>query len=89
MVINSVKRQENENTQLVGYLLNKKSSVPLDLDNRHYRAILEWIEDGNTPEPADVIVPPDTTVHDDALARLTEMAKTDPGIADILILLGK
>ena len=28
-------------------------SVPLDPANRHYQAILEWVEDGNTIEEAD------------------------------------
>ena len=28
-------------------------SVPLDPANRHYQAILEWVEDGNTIEDAD------------------------------------
>ena len=27
--------------------------VPLDTDNRHYQAILEWVDDGNTIEEAD------------------------------------
>ena len=27
--------------------------VPLDTANRHYQAILEWVEDGNTIEDAD------------------------------------
>ena len=27
--------------------------VPLDPANRHYRAILEWVDDGNTIEEAD------------------------------------
>ena len=27
--------------------------VPLDPANRHYRAIQEWVEDGNTIEDAD------------------------------------
>ena len=27
--------------------------VPLDPDNRHYQAILEWVEDGNTIAEAD------------------------------------
>jgi hypothetical protein len=27
--------------------------VPLDPANRHYQAILEWVEDGNTIEEAD------------------------------------
>jgi hypothetical protein len=28
-------------------------SVPLDPANRHYQAILEWVEEGNTIEDAD------------------------------------
>ena len=28
-------------------------SVPLDPDNRHYAAILEWVADGNTIQDAD------------------------------------
>ncbi len=28
-------------------------SVPLVVGNRHYDAILEWVEDGNTIEDAD------------------------------------
>ena len=27
--------------------------VPLETANRHYQAILEWVEDGNTIEEAD------------------------------------
>ena len=27
--------------------------VPLDPNNRHYKAILAWVEDGNTIEAAD------------------------------------
>ena len=28
-------------------------TVPIDPANRHYQAILEWVEDGNTIEDAD------------------------------------
>ena len=28
-------------------------SVPLDSNNRHYRDILKWVEEGNTIEEAD------------------------------------
>ena len=30
-----------------------KWSVPIDGDNNHYQAILEWIAEGNTIEAAD------------------------------------
>ena len=29
------------------------TTVPMDPANRHYAAILEWVEDGNTIEDAD------------------------------------
>ena len=32
---------------------NENLCVPLDTDNRHYQAILEWVDDGNTIEEAD------------------------------------
>ena len=28
-------------------------SVPIDLENSHYKAILEWVEEGNTIEEAE------------------------------------
>ena len=28
-------------------------SIPLDPNNRHYQEYLEWVEEGNTPLPAD------------------------------------
>tara|TARA_Y100001938_G_C8072386_1_gene423913 strand:+ start:1861 stop:2031 length:171 start_codon:yes stop_codon:yes gene_type:complete len=31
----------------------KVISAPLDPDNRHYAAILEWVAEGNTIEEAD------------------------------------
>lgn len=34
-----------------GYLLNGSINVPMDAGNRHYQAVLEWIAEGNTPEP--------------------------------------
>ena len=32
---------------------NKIMTVPLDPDNRHYQAIQEWVDEGNTIEEAD------------------------------------
>ena len=28
-------------------------SIPLEESNRHYQEYLEWLSEGNTPEPAD------------------------------------
>ena len=33
--------------------LTDGASIPPDKHNRDYRAYLHWLEDGNTPEPAD------------------------------------
>jgi len=32
---------------------NEVMSVPLDPNNRHYQAILEWVAEGNTIQDAD------------------------------------
>ena len=51
MNIETVKTQEN------CYLVNGTMSVPDDPANRDYQAILDWINEGNTPEGPDVIEP--------------------------------
>ncbi len=40
-----------------GYLVNGNMSVPEAEGNRHYQMILDWINDGNLPEGADIIEP--------------------------------
>jgi hypothetical protein len=40
-----------------GYLVNGNMSVPEAEGNRHYQMILDWINDGNQPEGADIIEP--------------------------------
>ena len=39
------------------FLVDGTMSVPNDPANRHYQAILDWINEGNTPEGPDVIEP--------------------------------
>jgi len=51
MNIETVKTQEDI------YLVNGNISVPNDPANRDYQAILDWINEGNTPEGPDVIEP--------------------------------
>jgi hypothetical protein len=51
MTIQTVKIQEH------GYQVNGNMGVPNDPANRHYQMILDWINDGNTPEGADIIEP--------------------------------
>ena len=45
--------QHNENCSVTATIDGDVLSVPLDTANRHYQAILEWVEDGNTIEEAD------------------------------------
>ncbi len=54
IIVNTVKNQADINapTVLTGYLLNGNQHVPLSQGNKEYRAIQEWIAEGNTPEPA-------------------------------------
>jgi hypothetical protein len=42
------------NEELVGIIhLPTNSYIPLDPNNTDYQEYLEWVEEGNTPEPAD------------------------------------
>lgn len=45
MKINTVQLQS------YGYLINDVLMVPIDSGNRHYRAVLEWLAEGNVPTP--------------------------------------
>ena len=40
-----------------GYLVNERLGVPNDPANTDYQAILDWINEGNTPEGPDIIEP--------------------------------
>jgi len=56
MSINSAQYIKDEFDQNVTIKANFDGDiiiVPLDPDNRHYAAILEWVADGNTIQEAD------------------------------------
>lgn len=42
----------NQNT---GVVLNGNTSIPFDEANTDYQAYLAWLEEGNTPLPADEV----------------------------------
>ena len=44
---------EGTNTSIQATIDGQELSVPLDPDNRHYAAILEWVAEGNTIQEAD------------------------------------
>ena len=59
-MIETVKIQEN------GYLVNGSMSVPMAEGNRHHQEVLEWIAEGNTPEPEFTQAELDQQVIDEA-----------------------
>ena len=42
-----------ENCSITAMIDGRQWSVPLDPDNRHYRAIQEWVAEGNTIQDAE------------------------------------
>jgi len=44
---------DGSNSSIKATIDGKIMFVPLETANRHYAAILEWVEDGNTIEDAD------------------------------------
>jgi hypothetical protein len=52
ITIQTVKKQVNENNELIGYLVDGIKSVPLAEGNRDYREVLQYIEDGGIVEEA-------------------------------------
>jgi hypothetical protein len=43
----------SDTTPIVAVLKDDKWSIPFDPDNTDYQEYLKWIEEGNTPLPAD------------------------------------
>jgi hypothetical protein len=44
---------DGENTSIQATINERVLSVPLDPANKHYRAIQEWVAEGNTIEDAE------------------------------------
>lgn len=43
---------DTKNVGITAVIDGDTLSVPLDTDNRHYQAILDWVADGNTIQDA-------------------------------------
>ena len=48
-----IKGLDGNNSCILIVIDEQNLSVPLDPDNRHYAAILEWVAEGNTIQEAD------------------------------------
>ena len=44
---------KNDRNQVIAVLRDNKDSIPFDPANTDYQAYLKWVEEGNTPLPAD------------------------------------
>jgi hypothetical protein len=54
MNIQSVKYgKHSEDDPVIAVIDGETWSVSQNEDNRHWQAILQWLAEGNTPEPAD------------------------------------
>ncbi len=49
------KLQKNFEGESRSVLRSDGWSIPFDPDNTDYQAYLKWLEEGNTPEPADEV----------------------------------
>ena len=47
------KNSDGKNVSVNATIDGQDMSVPMDTDNRHYQAILEWVAEGNKIEEAD------------------------------------
>lgn len=65
-MINTVKIQGQ------GFSVNGKMSVPNDQSNRDYQEVIQWIAEGNTPEPE--FTQAELTAQDKAKASQTALA---------------
>ena len=55
--------------------LSDNVSIPNDADNMDYAQYLEWVSEGNTPDPADPIIFP--TQNELIIAQIADMEKED------------
>ena len=48
-----IQNEHNEAKTIIATIDGQKLYVPLDPANRHYAALLEWVDEGNTIQDAD------------------------------------
>ena len=92
MIIETVKTQENS------YLVNGTMSVPNDPANRDCADVLQWIEEGNTPDPQftpdEIAANAQAVINGESLAYLsstdwyiTRQSETDVAVPSAILTL--
>lgn len=50
------RKQQNINSELIGYIRTSDGAgIPIAVDNTDYQEVLNWIGEGNTPDPDDTL----------------------------------
>lgn len=55
----NIYKEQQISGKLVSILKNNRLSIPIDDQNADYQEYLQWLEEGNLPEPPDPPPPPD------------------------------
>ena len=51
--MDNYKLVKNENNEITCVIKNNTLAIPISLGNTDYQEYLKWLEEGNTPLPAD------------------------------------